>query len=136
MAAPNIVNVATITGITTRIAGISTVILDGSGGGGGISTIVTNAAASGKVLKINTLLATAIGATTGVDVNIYNTAGRHNTAISTVSIATTMTVPILSSLAVIDKTNSIYLEEGKQIGVRAQSNAGSLDIVCSYEDIS
>jgi hypothetical protein len=73
-----------------------------------------------------------------VDVNIYNTAGRHNTAISTVSIATTMTVPILSSLAVIDKTNSIYLEEGKQIGVRAETTpeGGSIDIVCSYEDIS
>ena len=82
------------------------------------------------------MVATAIGSTTGVDVNIYNTAGRHNTAISTVSIATTMTVPILSSLAVIDKTNSIYLEEGKQIGVMAQSNAGTLDVVCSYEDIS
>ena len=131
MAAPNIVNVATITGITSAISGIVTV-----GTGDGITTVVTNAASSGKVLKINTLVATAIGATTGVDVNIYNTAGRHNTAISTVSIATTLTVPILSSLAVIDKTNSIYLEEGKQIGVRAQSNAGSLDIVCSYEDIS
>ena len=131
MAAPNIVNVATITGITSAISGIVTV-----GTGDGITTVVTNAASSGKVLKINTLVATAIGTTTGVDVNIYNTAGRHNTAISTVSIATTMTVPILSSLAVIDKTNSIYLEEGKQIGVRAQSNAGQLDIVCSYEDIS
>ena len=131
MAAPNIVNVATITGITSAISGIVTV-----GTGDGITTVVTNAASSGKVLKINTLVATAIGSTTGVDVNIYKTAGRHNTAISTVSIATTMTVPILSSLAVIDKTNSIYLEEGKQIGVRAQSNAGSLDIVCSYEDIS
>ena len=131
MAAPNIVNVATITGITSAISGIVTV-----GTGDGITTVVANAASSGKVLKINTVVATAIGSTTGVDVNIYNTAGRHNTAISTVSIATTMTVPILSSLAVIDKTNSIYLEEGKQIGVRAQSNAGSLDIVCSYEDIS
>ena len=131
MAAPNIVNVATITGITSAISGIVTV-----GTGDGITTVVTNAASSGKVLKINTLVATAIGSTTGVDVNIYNIAGRHNTAISTVSIATTMTVPILSSLAVIDKTNSIYLEEGKQIGVRAQSNAGSLDIVCSFEDIS
>mgnify|MGYP001313897219 FL=1 len=131
MAAPNIVNVATITGITSAISGIVTV-----GTGDGITTVVTNAASSGKVLKINTLVATAIGSTTGVDVNIYNTAGRHNTAISTVSIATTMTVPILSSLAVIDKTNSIYLEENKQIGVRAQSNAGTLDIVCSYEDIS
>ena len=48
MAAPNIVNVATITGITTRIAGISTEII-----GAGISTVVTNAASSGKVLKIN-----------------------------------------------------------------------------------
>ena len=131
MAAPNIVNVATITGITSAISGIATI-----GVTDGITTVVTNAAGSGKVLKINTLVATAIGATTGVDVNIYNTAARHNTAISTVSIATTMTVPILSSLAVIDKTNSIYLEEGKQIGVRAQSNAGQLDIVCSYEDIS
>ena len=131
MAAPNIVNVATITGITSAISGIVTV-----GTGDGITTVVTNAASSGKVLKINTLVATAIGSTTGVDVNIYNTAGRHNTAISTVSIATTMTVPILSSLAVIDKTNSIYLEEGKQIGVRAETTVGSLDIVCSYEDIS
>ena len=111
MAAPNIVNVATITGITSAISGIVTV-----GTGDGITTVVANAASSGKVLKINTLVATAIGSTTGVDVNIYNTAGRHNTAISTVSIATTMTVPILSSLAVIDKTNSIYLEEGKQMG--------------------
>ena len=131
MSVPNIVNFATITGITSSISWISTIgITDG------ITTVVSNAAGSGKVLKINTLVATAIGKTTGVDVNIYNTAGRHNTAISTVSIATTMTVPILSSLAVIDKTNSIYLEEGKQIGVRAQSNAGSLDVVCSYEDIS
>ena len=132
MAAPNIVNVATITGITSAISGIVTV-----GTGDGITTVASNAASSGKVLKINSLVATAIGATTGIDVFVFQEhGGRHNTAISTVSLATTMTVPILSSLAVIDKTNSIYLEEGKQIGVRAQSNAGSLDVVCSYEDIS
>tara|TARA_Y100001970_G_scaffold290840_1_gene425935 strand:+ start:1385 stop:1780 length:396 start_codon:yes stop_codon:yes gene_type:complete len=131
MAAPNIVNVATITGITTRIAGISTDIL-----GAGISTVVTNAAASGKVLKINSLVATAIGDTTGVSVYLYDTASAHGGAGSTVSLATTMTVPLYSSLAVIDKSNSIYLEEDTQIGVRAQSNAGDIDVVCSYEDIS
>jgi hypothetical protein len=132
MAAPNIVNVATITGITSAVSGIVTV-----GTGDGITTVASNAASSGKVLKINSLVATAIGATTGIDVFVFQEhGGRHNTAISTVSLATTMTVPILSSLAVIDKTNSIYLEENKQIGVRAQSNAGTLDIVCSYEDIS
>ena len=131
MAAPNIVNVATITGITTRIAGISTEIL-----GAGISTVVTNAAASGKVLKINSLVATAIGDTTGVSVYLYDSASAHGGAGSTVSLATTMTVPLYSSLAVIDKSNSIYLEEDSQIGVRAQSNAGDIDVVCSYEDIS
>ena len=131
MAAPNIVNVATITGVTTYIAGVSTV-----GAGNGISTVVTNAASSGKVIKINCLVATAIGDTTGVTVNQYNSASQFTGAGATVSLASTMTVPLFSSLAVIDKTNSIYLQENEQIGVIAQSNAGTLDEVCSYEEIS
>ena len=131
MAAPNIVNVATITGVTTYIAGVSTV-----GAGNGISTVVTNAASSGKVIKINCLVATAIGDTTGVTVNHYNSASQFTGAAATVSLASTMTVPTFSSLAVIDKTNSIYLQENEQIGVIAQSNAGTLDVVCSYEEIS
>ena len=131
MAAPNIVNVATITGITPFRVGISTV-----GASAGITTIVTNAASSNKVLKINSLVATAIGDTTGVTVQLFDGAAAHTAAAHTVSVATTMTVPLYSSLAVIDKTNSIYLQEGHQIGCTAQSNAGSIDIVCSYEDIS
>ena len=131
MAAPNIVNVATITGVTTYIAGVSTV-----GAGNGISTVVTNAASSGKVVKINCLIATAIGTTTGVTVNHYNSASQFTGAAATVSLASTMTVPTFSSLAVIDKTNSIYLQENEQLGVIAQSNAGTLDVVCSYEEIS
>ena len=131
MAAPNIVNVATITGVTTYIAGVSTV-----GTGNGISTVVTNAASSGKVIKINCLVATAIGTTTGVTVNHYNSASQFTGAAATVSLASTMTVPTFSSLAVIDKTNSIYLQENEQLAVIAQSNAGTLDVVCSYEEIS
>ena len=131
MAAPNIVNVATITGVTTYIAGVSTV-----GAGNGISTVVTNAASSGKVIKINCLIATSIGATTGVTVNHYNSASQFTGAAATVSLASTMTVPTFSSLAVIDKTNSIYLQENEQLGVIAQSNAGTIDLVCSYEEIS
>ena len=131
MAAPNIVNVATITGVTTYIAGVSTV-----GTGNGISTVVTNAASSGKVIKINCLVATAIGDTTGVTVNHYNSASQFTGAAATVSLASTMTVPLFSSLAVIDKTNSVYLQENEQLGVIAQSNAGTLDVVCSYEEIS
>ena len=131
MAAPNIVNVATITGVTTYIAGVSTV-----GTGNGISTVVTNAASSGKVIKINCLVATAIGDTAGVTLNHYNSASQFTGAAATVSLASTMTVPLFSSLAVIDKTNSIYLQENEQLAVIAQSNAGTLDVVCSYEEIS
>ena len=137
MAAPNIVNVSTITGVTTAISGINTVILEGTPWAkSGVSTVVTNAASSGKVIKINALVATAIGDTTGVSAWIYDTADAHAGAISTVSIATTMTVPVYSSLAIVDKTNSIYLEENKQLSVQAQSNAGTIDIVCAYEEIS
>ncbi len=70
MAAPNIVNVATITGITTYHAGIATV-----GASAGVTTVVINAASSGKVLKINALTAAAIGATTGVTINYTTHAG-------------------------------------------------------------
>ena len=115
MAAPNIVNVATITGITTYHAGIATV-----GASAGVTTVVINAASSGKVLKINALTAASIGATTGVTLNYYDTAGRHTAAASTVSMGTTISVPTNSSLILISKENSFYLEEGRQIGVTAQ----------------
>ena len=116
MVPPNIVNVATITGITTYHAGIATV-----GASAGVTTVVINAASSGKVLKINALTAASIGSTTGVTLNYYDTAGRHTAAISTVSLGTTISVPTNSSLVLISKENSFYLEEGRQIGVVAQS---------------
>jgi hypothetical protein len=130
MAAPNIVNVTTITGITTFHAGISTVA-DGTG----ITTVVSNASGSGKVLKINSLVAAAIGTTTGLTVNYYNHA-THTSAASTVSLGSTLAVPTFSSLVAISKDNSIYLEENTCLGVLAQSNEGTLDVVCSYEEIS
>ena len=130
MAAPNIVNVATITGVTTFHAGISTI-----GSGNGITTVVSNAASSGKVLKINSLSAAAIGATTGVTLQYFNHVN-HASAASTVSIGMTISVPNFSSLIVISKDNSIYLEENTSLGIFCQPNTGSIDVVCSYEEIS
>jgi hypothetical protein len=137
MAAPNIVNVATITGITTFIAGINT------GGDGtvvtenpaGVTTILSNSAGSGKVLKINSLVAAAIGSTTAVTVNIYDKATATGAA-NTVSIGATISVPVNASVVVISKENSIYLEEDRSLGVFRQTNAGNIDVVLSYEDIS
>jgi len=137
MAAPNIVNVATITGITTFIAGINT------GGTGvavpkntsGVTTIVSNAAGSNKVLKINSLVAAGVGNTTGVTVDIYDKATATGAA-NTVSIASTIAVPTFSSVVIIGKENAIYLEEDRSLGVYCQPNAGSINVVVAYEEIS
>ena len=137
MAAPNIVNVATITGISTFIAGINT------GGDGvavaknasGVTTIVSNAASSGKVLKINSLVAAGIGASTGITVEIFDKATATGAA-NTVSIASTISVPTFSSVVIISKENALYLEEDRSLGVYAQPNAGSINVVVAYEEIS
>ena len=126
MAAPNIVNVSTITGVTTWKAGISTLP-------GTPSVVVSNAASSGKVIKINSIVAVAVGATTGVTVKLYTEAAGAG---ASVAIADTMSVPENSSLAVISKETSLYLEEDKSIAVYKQEAAGDIDVVCSYEDIS
>jgi hypothetical protein len=133
MAAPNIVNVTTITGVTTFHAGIAATT--GGRGSLGVTTVVSNAAASGKVLKINSLVAAGIADTTGVTLQYFNDVN-HVSASSTVSIAMTVSVPTFSTLVLISKENSVYLEENTSLGIFAQPNAGSIDVVCSYEEIS
>ena len=133
MAAPNIVNVTTITGVTTFHAGIA--VTTGGKGDLGITTVVSNAASSGKVLKINSLVAASIGATTGVTLQYFNHIN-HASAGSTVSIGMTMAVPTFSTLAIITKDNSVYLEENTALGIFAQPATGTIDVVCSYEEIS
>jgi hypothetical protein len=133
MAAPNIVNVTTITGITTYFAGIA--VTTGGRGSLGVTTVISNPASSGKVIKVNSLVAAAIGTTTGVTLQYFDSAA-HTGAATTVSIAMTASVPTFSSLVVISKENSIYLQENSSLGVFAQPNAGRLDVICSYEEIS
>ena len=133
MAAPNIVNVTTITGVTTFHAGIAATT--GGKGALGITTVVSNAASSGKVLKINSLVAASIGSTTGITLQYFNDVN-HASAGSTVSIGMTLSVPTFSTLAVITKDNSVYLEENTALGIFAQPNTGTIDVVCSYEEIS
>ena len=133
MAAPNIVNVTTITGVTTFHAGIA--VTTGGKGSVGITTVVSNAASSGKVLKINSLVAAGIAATTGVTLQYFNHVN-HASAGSTVSIGMSMTVPTFSTLAIITKDNSVYLEENTSLGIFAQPNTGTIDVVCSFEEIS
>ena len=123
MAAPNIVNVTSIIGITTAV-GLSTTA---------VTTFLSNAAASGKVLKINTVVAAGIGTGSGnITVKYHLAAAGAGTSIA---LANTITVPTGASLVIIGKDNPIYLEEDRSLTAQA-SAADNIAIVCSYEDIS
>jgi len=124
MAAPNIVNVATITGKTATVALADT----------NATTIINNAASSGKVLKVNSLYVANVDGTNACDVTValYSQDDIGGTAYK---IASTISVPADSTLVVIDKDSSIYLEEDKSIGATAGAD-NDLEIVASYEEIS
>ena len=124
MAAPNIVNVSTIIGKSATVALAST----------NATAIVSNAASSGKVFKINMIQLANVDGTNAVDVtvNLYSQDDIGGTAFA---LASTISVPADSSLIALDKSTSVYLEEDKSIGVVA-SVANDVVVVCSYEEIS
>ena len=122
MAAPNIASVTSIYGKTVFDADIS--LSD--------DVLLENAASSNKLLKINSLIISNIDGTNAADitVTIKNAAG------DTVKgyLAKTINVPPDSTLVVISKDTSIYLEEDMEITLDA-SVAGDLSAVCSYDEI-
>lgn len=96
-------------------------------------TIVSNPANSGKVFKINTILAaneTASTATVTVRYN-DNAAG----AGTTFAIANGIDITSKSSLVVLDKASSIYLEEARSI-TALSGTSSAIDLIISYEDIT
>ena len=125
MANPNIAAVTDIKGNTYSVA---------VGTGSPDTQVVSNAASSGKVYKINTIMVANIDgtATADVTVNIYSAAGLGGSA---TAIASTITVPADSTLIVTDKTTSFYLLEDRSIGAMA-SASGDLIITCSWEEIT
>jgi len=124
MAAPNVVNVSTITGITTFLSLTST----------NATLLLSNAASSGKILKINSIIVANVDGTNSADITVrlHNAAAGAGTSFA---LASTIAVTADSSLVTLDKSSSIYLEENRSITVTA-SAANDLDVVCSYEEIS
>jgi hypothetical protein len=124
MAAPNIVNVTSIIG-KTEVANLTTT---------GATSVVSNAASSGLVLKINTLIVSNVDPTASCDITIslYSAAALGGTA---TQIASTISIPADTSLIVISRETPVYLEEDRSIGATA-SIANDLKVVCSYEEIS
>ena len=124
MTAPNIVNVATITAKTASAAL-----------GTSAASIVSNAASSNKVLKVNTILVSNIDGTNNADVTIYLNDGAAGAGSTNRAIVKTVVVPADASLVVIDGNSKLYLEENTSITALA-SAASDLEIIISYEEIS
>lgn len=124
MAAPNIVTATTITGRTV-VANLTTT---------SATSVLSNAASSNKVLKINSLIVSNVDGTSpaNITINYYSAAALGGTATEIVS---TVGVPADASLIVISKDTPLYLEEDRSIGAIA-ATASDLKVICSYEDIS
>ena len=118
MAAPNIVNVTTITGKTAVLSATTTP-----------TDIVSNGGSSNTVVKINNLVVSNINGTAAatVNVSVFRSSAEFK-------LAHVISIPAGSSLVAIDKGTSIYLEEGDNLRVTASINS-YLQAVCSYEII-
>ena len=131
MAAPNIASLTTITGKTTYFTPTGTTAV----------VLLTNAASSNTVLKINQIVVANVDGTNAVDatVSIYtNGAVAQGSAPSggtAYPIASTVSVPADASLIVTDKTTGLYLEENTCISITS-GTASKLTFSVSYELMS
>jgi hypothetical protein len=119
MAAPNLKSPTTITGKTARYAVTAS-----------LAAALSNSAASGKVLKINSIFCANVDGTNAADisVSIYDgTTDRY--------IAKTIAVPADATQVLSTKETYFYLEEGDSIRALA-SAASDLELVIGYEEIS
>lgn len=124
MAAPNIVNVTAIYGNSAQVSLTTT----------SATQLVSNAASSGKVFKINSITVANVDGTNAADItiNIYSAAALGGTAFPLVS---TISVPADATLIVTDKTTTFYLLENQSIGATA-GTASDLVVNASWEEIN
>ena len=130
MANPNIVNVTAIYGTTTYYAPTGTTAV----------VLLANAASSGKVYKINQIVASngtasAANATVSIYTNGAVAQGSAPSGGTAYPVINTVSVPAYSSLIAVDKTTAIYLQEGTSISITS-GTANALTFSISYEDIS
>ena len=119
MAAPNLKSPTTILGRTARYAVTTS-----------LANALANSAASGKVLKINSIFCANVDGTLAADisVSIYDgTTDRY--------IAKTIAVPADATQVLSTKETYFYLEEGDSIRALA-SAASDLELVIGYEEIA
>jgi hypothetical protein len=129
MAAPNVVNIGTLT-LKTDTFSLSTT---------SATSVLNNANSSGKVLRVLLLRVVNIDGTDSVNVtaglfNQTNTAGGTASGTQTELINLKAVAPN-TNLDIITRDTPIYLEENTSLGVTA-SAANDLSVIVTYEEIS
>jgi hypothetical protein len=118
MAAPNIVNVTTITANAAYIVANNSIM----------SGVLTNTAGSNAVIKVNSVLVTNYGANS-ITANVDVLRGA-----SSYLLAGGVSVPGNSTLVALAKDIILYLVEGDTL--RANVSANTAHVTASYETIS
>ena len=120
----NIVSVAAIYGGSSQTSLTTT----------SATSLVSNAASSGKVFKINSITVANVDGSAAADItiNVYSAAALGGTAFPIVS---TISVPADATLIVTDKTTTFYLLENQSIGATA-GTANDLVVNASWEEIN
>jgi hypothetical protein len=119
MAAPNLKSPTTITGKTARYAVTTS-----------LANALANSAASGKVLKINSIFCANVDGTNAADISVSIYDGTTDGYL-----AKTITVPADATQVLSTKETYFYLEEGDSIRALA-SAADDLELVIGYEEIA
>lgn len=118
MANPNIVNLTTLSG-KTSVFTLTTAT----------QSIITNSAASGKILKVDSLFVSNTTSTAAsVTIDLYRNSVSYK-------ITSAISVPAYATLLVIDKSSNIFLEEGDTLRAISGTN-GVLQLVTSYEELN
>ena len=119
MAAPNLKSPTTILGRTASYAVTTS-----------LANALANSAASGKVLKINSIFCANVDGTNAADISVSIYDGTTD-----FYLAKTVAVPADATQVLSTKETYFYLEEGDSIRALA-SAASDLELVIGYEEIA
>lgn len=124
MAAPNIFATSVIYGKTAVLNPANTTS----------NVLLANAIDSGKVLRINSIIATNVDTSSNISTTVAINSAAAGSGTST-ELALAIVVPVASSLVITEKQSGFYLEEDKSIVVTS-GIASKIAYVVSYEEIS
>lgn len=123
MANPNMLNVTVIKGENSFV-NLDTTLP---------TLVVSNAANSGKIYKINSLVVSNVDGETAANITI----ACHSSELiggDSFPLCYTISVPADASLIVIDKSTAFYLKENQSISATA-GTANDLVVIASWEEI-